>query len=73
MKKLICAIAVCILISGCASVKVTQDLNGTVTWESTTLLKDISVDPNGVASTTSSYSDSIIGSVAGFILAMLTM
>jgi hypothetical protein len=65
---LICITAgICIaLLAGCAKVDV---ITPEIEYHSFTVLKDISIDPNGVASTTSTATDSVIGGIMGFFTA----
>jgi len=56
--KLIAISILVMLMSGCAYVSVKTP---TVEFTSVTLLKDITVDPNGLASTTSTGTDVLIG------------
>ncbi len=54
---------------GCAKVDVV--LSDGTEFHSFTVLKDINIDPNGVASTTSSATDSVIGGIVGFFTAWI--
>jgi hypothetical protein len=71
VKKNILIILISLCLCSCAKVDVISDPNGVTEWHSFTVLKDISVDPNGVASTTSSSADSILGTVFGFLAAWI--
>ena len=64
------AISALFLVFGCAKVDLVIDEKNQITeFHSITCLKDISIDPNGVASTTSSATDGVIGGIVGFFAA----
>lgn len=67
MKTAIIILICSVLLSGCAYVKVRTPNN--IEFTSFTVLKDVRIDPNGLASTTSSSADSIIGGLVGFFTA----
>jgi len=65
MKKRILISVFLLILQGCAFVHIkTEQLE----FSSFTVLKDVQVDPNGIASTTSPSVESVIGTGVGFLM-----